>query len=369
MRKTFITLVVGARPNFMKIAPIIRALNKYKKHFSYRLVHTGQHLDKKMNSIFFDELGIPSPDSYLKGRGGSSLEEISRMIVEFERDCLDNLPQMVLVVGDVNSTLACSLVAKKLNLKLIHVEAGLRSGDKEMPEEINRIIIDSVTDLFFVTEPSAFNNLINEGHNSNKIHFVGNVMIDNLFYQKEKLNNYSGNQIKSAQIKEKYKEYAVVTLHRPSNVDHEKTFKGIVMALNKIALKLPLIFPVHPRTRVNIKKYNLKFNNNILLIEPLSYINFLNLWKDSKLVLTDSGGLQEETSALGVNCITIRENTERPITLEQGTNTLSGVDPKSIINIFNKTFVNREIKAKKIKFWDGMAAERIAKSLIVFNDE
>jgi UDP-N-acetylglucosamine 2-epimerase (non-hydrolysing) len=369
MGKILITLVVGARPNFMKIAPIIRALDTQKKYFSYRLVHTGQHLDKEMNSIFFDELGLPCPDSYLKGRGGSSLEEISRMIVGFEKDCLDNLPKMVLVVGDVNSTLACSIVAKKLNLKLIHVEAGLRSGDIEMPEEINRIIIDSVSDLLFVTEPSAVNNLIKEGHKKNKIHYVGNVMIDNLFYQKDKLDNYSGNQIKSQHIKEKYKKYAVVTLHRPSNVDNEKIFKGIAIALNKIALKLPLIFPVHPRTRENIKNYNVEFNKNILLLEPLSYIDFLNLWKDSELVLTDSGGLQEETSALGVNCITIRENTERPITLEKGTNTLSGVDPKSIIDIFHKTSVNKEIKAKKIQFWDGMAAERIVKSLKVFNDE
>jgi len=369
MNKLSITLVVGARPNFMKMAPIIRELEKLDKIFNYRLIHTGQHRSIKMNEVFFNELGMPPPHLYLKSKGETSVEKIAGIMEEFEKECLNNFPDIVLVVGDVNSTLACSIVSKKLNIKLVHIEAGLRSGDSQMPEEINRIITDSISDLFFVTEPSGVDNLINEGHNLNRIHYVGNVMIDNLFYQKEKLDNSRDIYFSTSKLKNKLKKYAVVTLHRPSNVDNIDVFSGIIQAINQISLSLPVIFPVHPRTRKNINKFNIKFNDNIFLIEPLSYLEFLNLWKDAEIVLTDSGGLQEETTALSVPCNTIRNNTERPITVSEGTNTVVGTDPTNILNAFKETINKKRLKVTSIKFWDGDAAARIVEQLKNFNYE
>jgi UDP-N-acetylglucosamine 2-epimerase (non-hydrolysing) len=351
-----ITLVVGARPNFMKIAPIIREIKKSKDCLSYRLVHTGQHKNKEMSKVFFQDLGIPDPDVYLEASGITHAEQVAATMVEFEKDCLTYQPDMVLVVGDVNSTLACAIAAKKLNIKLAHVEAGLRSGDRDMPEEINRLIVDSISDLLFATEPSGVENLLREGHSAKSIHYVGNVMIDNLFYQNKKLNMDINHKFSSTLLKERLKKYAVLTLHRPSNVDNKKTLEGIVTAINKISDDLPIIFPVHPRTMSSIKMFNIKLGVNIHIVKPMPYLEFLNIWKNSEVVLTDSGGLQEETSALGVNCITIRNNTERPITIQEGTNVLSGVNCIDIINAFQRCGKH---KIKSIKYWDGASAVRI----------
>jgi len=363
MTGKLITLVVGARPNFMKIAPIVRAIENSKNEIRYRLVHTGQHQDKRMNEVFFQDLGIPSPDIYLKGSGTTHAEQTARIMVEFEKDCEKYKPSMVLVVGDVNSTLACSIAAKKLNIKLVHVEAGLRSGDREMPEEINRIIVDSISDLLFVTEFSGVENLLREGHSAKSIHYVGNVMIDNLFYQNKKLNTGLDYKFPSTSLKEKLGKYAVLTLHRPSNVDDKKTLEGIIMAVNKISDDLPIIFPVHPRTMSNIKTLGIKLSVNVHMVKPMPYLDFLNVWKDSEIVLTDSGGLQEETTALGVKCITIRKNTERPITVSEGTNVLAGVECKNVVEVFRRSISNKGCQINKIELWDGCSASRIVRLL------
>ena len=359
MTKKLISLVVGTRPNFMKIAPIIRAIERSKDYFSYRLVHTNQHSDKEMNAVFFNELGIPKPDVYLKGDGVTHAEQTAKIMVGFEQDCINHKPDIVLVVGDVNSTVACAIAAKKLHIQLVHVEAGLRSNDREMPEEINRLIVDSISDLLFVTEPSGVENLLREGHSMKSVHYVGNVMIDNLFYQNKKLNMGINHKFASTSLKEKLGKYAVLTLHRPSNVDDKKTLEGIVKAVNKISDDLPIIFPVHPRTMNSIKGFNIKLGANVYMVKPMPYLEFLNIWKDSEVVLTDSGGLQEEASALGVRCVTIRENTERPITVLEGTNTLSGVESKNIETAFKKSIESEEGASVEIKFWDGQASERI----------
>ena len=364
MTKKIITLVVGARPNFMKIAPIVRALEEASDNFSYRLVHTGQHDSSEMNDVFFSELGIPKPDIYLNGRGGSHAEQTARIMIDFEDDCSNFRPDIVLVVGDVNSTLACAIVAKKLCIKLVHIEAGLRSGDNDMPEEINRIVTDSITDLFFVTEPDGINNLLNEGHDKSTIHYVGNVMIDNLRYQLKKLNKIDSSSFKTNKLKNSLGSYAVVTLHRPSNVDNLKKLSQLIKAINKISEIYPIIFPLHPRTKLNLEKFNIEFSPNISLLPSLAYMEFLNIWKDADLVLTDSGGLQEETTALGVPCITLRNNTERPITIEIGSNTLAGTNYENVMMVFNDFQNQKKQKTNIPNFWDGLSAKRIVEVLI-----
>jgi len=363
MNKNLITLVVGARPNFMKMAPIIRELDKFSNIFSYRLINTAQHKDKEMNEVFFSELGIPSPNVYIKPIDGSPLKKIARIMEGFEKECVENRPDLILVVGDVNSTLACAIVAKKLNIKLGHVEAGLRSRDRDMPEEINRIITDSISDLFFITEPEGVDNLLTEGHDVNSIYYVGNVMIDNLIYQKNKLDNYDTSIFESNKLKNSLKRYAVLTLHRPSNVDNLEELTKISKTINKISTTLPIIFPVHPRTSYNLKKFNIKFSPNVYLLSALPYMEFLNIWKDSVLVLTDSGGLQEETTALGVPCVTLRNNTERPITIELGTNNLAGLNQKNILKIVSKILNESKKNTTIPQYWDGKAASRILKVL------
>ena len=364
MNKRLISLVVGARPNFMKIAPIVRELDKAFNEFNYRLIHTGQHNSADMNDVFFNELGIPKPDIYLNGRGGSHAEQTARIMIDFEVDCAKYKPDIVLVVGDVNSTLACAIVAKKLLIKLIHVEAGLRSGDNEMPEEINRIVTDSITDLFFVTEPAGVDNLLHEGHDKASIYYVGNVMIDNLNYQVKKLNKIDPSIFKTNELKNTLGNYGVVTLHRPSNVDNVGKLSQLIKAINKISNKLPLIFPIHPRTKLNLEKFNIEFSSNIFLIASLPYMEFLNIWRDAALVLTDSGGLQEETTALGVPCITLRENTERPITVEKGTNRVVGTKYSSIIENVDDILAQSFQKKNIPEYWDGNASKRIIKVLI-----
>ena len=359
MKKQLISLVVGARPNFMKIAPIIRELNKFSNIFSYRLIHTGQHNNNEMNDVFFEELGIPLPDVNLKVGSGNHSKQTSEIMIGFEKECAKLKPDFVLVVGDINSSLACAIVTKKLHIKLIHVEAGLRSGDREMPEEINRILIDSITDLFFVTEPTGVENLLLEGHSQEEIHYVGNVMIDNLFHQLKKLDKINTSIFNSQKLKSKLDSYCVVTLHRPANVDNSEVLKTLSDTINKISKILPVIFPVHPRTKLKIEKFNIKFSANVFLTPSLSYMEFLNIWKDSALVITDSGGLQEETTALGVPCVTLRHNTERPVTLELGTNHLAGTNQKNILKIVSNILDKSEKPANLPNYWDGRAANRI----------
>ena len=357
---TKITIVAGARPNFMKIAPIIREFKKHEDIFDWSLVHTGQHYDNDMSDVFFEELGIPQPNFHMGAGGGSHAEQTARIMMSFEQYCVEHQPKLVLVVGDVNSTLACSVVAKKLNIKVAHVEAGLRSGDMTMPEEINRIVTDSISDYFFVTERSGVENLRREGHAESKIHFVGHVMIDNLYFQLSQLERMAQLNFDSSFLKDKLGAYGIVTLHRPATVDSRDVLAGVMSALDNIAARLPLIFPVHPRTRGSLERFGISSNPNVHLMPPLPYMEFLNLWKDSKLVLTDSGGLQEETTALGIPCITLRDNTERPITVEEGSNRVVGTDPAMILRAANAALNSSEAReTARPALWDGRAAERI----------
>lgn len=360
-----IHLIAGARPNFMKIAPIVRALQQ-QDHLTHKIVHTGQHYDREMNDVFFEELGIPVPDIFMAAGGGSHSQQTAKIMLAFEEYCQTKQPDAVLVVGDVNSTLACSIVAKKLHIPVAHVEAGLRSGDRHMPEEINRLVTDSITDWFFVTEPSGLENLLQEGKPASAIHHVGHVMVDNLLYQIDQLAKVNTSSFETSSIKVSFanKSYGVVTLHRPSNVDDIETFTRISQALKQIALQLPLIFPAHPRTRDKLQAFGIDLGPNITLIGPQAYMPFLHLWKDAAVVLTDSGGLQEETTALGIPCVTIRENTERPVTIEEGTNTLAGTDPVRIMTEVNRILQGKGKKGRRPDLWDGKAAQRIVDILI-----
>jgi UDP-N-acetylglucosamine 2-epimerase (non-hydrolysing) len=357
-----IYLVAGARPNFMKIAPIVRALQA-QQALSFKIIHTGQHYDREMNDVFFEELGIPQPDVFMAAGGGSHAQQTAKIMVGFEELCMAERPAAVLVVGDVNSTLACSIVAKKLAIPVAHVEAGLRSGDMAMPEEINRLVTDSISDWFFVTEPSAVEHLRREGKAESAIHYVGHVMVDNVLYQADKLTRADTTDFETSAFKAARQEqggrYGVVTLHRPSNVDDAANFTRIAGALREIAEELPLVFPVHPRTRANLDKFGIDLGPNITLAGPQAYMAFLNLWKDAAVVLTDSGGLQEETTALGVPCVTIRENTERPVTVEEGSNVLAGTDPAKIVAEARKVLRGEGKQGRRPHLWDGKAAERI----------
>ncbi|MDQ1919508.1 non-hydrolyzing UDP-N-acetylglucosamine 2-epimerase [Massilia pseudoviolaceinigra] len=357
-----IYLVAGARPNFMKIAPIVRALQS-QATLTFKIIHTGQHYDREMNDVFFEELGIPQPDIFMGAGGGSHAQQTAKIMVAFEELCVAERPAAVLVVGDVNSTLACSISAKKLNIPVAHVEAGLRSGDMTMPEEINRLVTDSITDWFFVTEPSAVSHLQREGKPDCAIHYVGHVMVDNVLYQAEKLtatdtSDYETSAFKTARSANGGR-YGVVTLHRPSNVDDAAMMTRIGGALKEIAADLPLIFPVHPRTRANLASFGIDLGPNVTLVGPQAYMAFLNLWKDAAVVLTDSGGLQEETTALGVPCITIRDNTERPVTVDEGSNVLVGTDPVRIVAEARKVLNGEGKQGRRPHLWDGKAAERI----------
>ena len=360
-------LVAGARPNFMKIAPVVRALQA-NGSLAFKIIHTGQHYDREMNDVFFEELGIPQPEIFMAAGGGSHSQQTARIMVAFEEFCQIEQPDAVLVVGDVNSTLACSIVAKKLNIPVAHVEAGLRSGDMAMPEEINRMVTDSISDWFFVTEPSGIEHLKREGKHDSAIHYVGHVMVDNLLYQVEKLAHADTSKLGTEDVKAACTangaRYGVVTLHRPSNVDSRETLASLAGALREIATELPLVFPLHPRTRSNLEKFSVDLGPNITLMGPQSYMAFLHLWKDAAVVLTDSGGLQEETTALGVPCITLRENTERPVTVEEGSNILAGTNPARIISEVRKVLKGEHKQGRRPHLWDGKAAERIVDVLV-----
>ena len=361
--KELIHLVAGARPNFMKIAPIVRALQARAEIFDFRIVHTGQHYDREMSDVFFEELGIPPPDFHLDAGGGSHAEQTAKIMVSYEQIARDAVPACVLVVGDVNSTLACSIVAKKLQLKVAHVEAGLRSRDMAMPEEINRLVTDAISDWFFVTEAAGVKNLLREGKPPDRVFFVGHVMVDNLFHQHARLGHADRTGFQSDALKARLGRYGVITLHRPSNVDDPGALRTIMGALAQISRDLPLVFPVHPRTRANLASAGVDVPDSIVLTPPLSYMDFLNLWKDAAVVMTDSGGLQEETTALGVACLTLRENTERPVTVEQGTNVLVGTAPARIVAEAAKASGGHGKTGLRPELWDGKAAERIVDQL------
>ena len=360
-----ITLIAGARPNFMKIAPIIRAIEnaqKAEKDIQYRLVHTGQHYDDKLSRIFFEQLSIPEAHVNLGAGSGTQAEQTARIMIEFEKDLLANPTDLVIVVGDVTSTMACTIVAKKMNTRVAHVEGGIRSFDMTMPEEINRIVTDSLADYFFTTSEVANQNLRRNGVKPEQIFFVGNTMIDTLLRQLPRAmqpslwNEY---QLKS-------KEYIVLTMHRPSNVDDLNKFSEWMQVIDQEA-GMPVIFPVHPRTQKNFLKLKEK-TKNIITCEPLSYLEFIYLLKEAKAVITDSGGVQEETTVLGVPCITVRNNTERPETVTLGTNEMIGDKYDSLAKALKKLLENNWKKGVIPELWDGRTSERIVSRLLHFKD-
>lgn len=348
--------VVGARPNFMKVGPIHRALST-KENIESIICHTGQHYDEKMSKVFFEDLEMPKPHIYLGVGGGSHAAQTGKVMIEFEKEVIKLKPDLVLVVGDVNSTLACSIVAKKLHIPVVHVEAGLRSFDREMPEELNRLVTDSISDFFFVTEDSGEKHLLNDGVDPAKIHFTGNVMIDSLVHFKKKASE-------SKVLEENGltpKEYLLVTLHRPSNVDSIESLTTLAEILNAVAGKIKIVFPIHPRTLNNLKKNNLSIENeNIILLEAQGYLDFLQLMQNSKGLLTDSGGIQEETTFLNIPCLTLRDNTERPVTVDLGTNILLPLDKELILENLEKVISGNWKQGQIPRMWDGKAAERMA---------
>jgi UDP-N-acetylglucosamine 2-epimerase (non-hydrolysing) len=361
--KIKIANVVGARPNFMKIAPIVDEMRKHEE-IEPVLVHTGQHYDQVMSKLFFDDLGLPKPDIYLGIGSGGHGTQTGKVMIEFERVMLENKPDVVVVVGDVNSTIACGLVAVKMGIRLAHVEAGLRSYDRTMPEEINRVLTDQISDYLFTTERKAHLNLQREGIDQEKIFFTGNVMIDSLLKHRERAEQ--SRILHDLEITPKH--YGLVTLHRPSNVDSHENLAQILDALTTVQQELPLIFPVHPRTRKMLQSFGLEEKvqqaTNLKLTDPLGYLDFLKLMAHAKLILTDSGGIQEETTVLGVPCITMRENTERPITVEVGTNIVIGSSPGRIVEESNRILAGHGKKGALPELWDGHAAERIVSILL-----
>lgn len=345
--------VVGARPNFMKLAPVYKAISN--KKVKQIIVHTGQHYSSNMSDIFFKELDIPTANINLEVGSGTQAEQVAKIMIAFEKVVLLKKPDLVIVYGDVNSTLAASLVCSKLQVKLAHVEAGLRSFDASMPEEINRIVTDRLSDIYLTTSIDANSNLLKEGVSRKKIYFVGNVMIDTLI---KFLGKKSSLKIDTPE------KYAVVTLHRPSNVDDIKKLKSIISCLLEVSENIPIFFSVHPRTKEHLMSILKNKKSNITLLDPLGYIEFLNLVKNSKMVITDSGGIQEETTFLGIPCLTLRKNTERPVTVELGTNTLVGDDFKSLKKNVSNILNGKYKKGKIPKLWDGLASKRIADILV-----
>jgi UDP-N-acetylglucosamine 2-epimerase (non-hydrolysing) len=347
--------VVGTRPNLMKIAPIAAVLEHRPEQFDHVLVHTGQHYDYEMSQIFFQELDIPEPDHYLGVGSGSHSQQTARTMEALEPVLRENEPDVVLVPGDVNSTLAAALVASKLTIPVGHVEAGLRSFDRTMPEEINRLLTDAVSDLLFIHSPEAHDNLVREGAREEAIHPVGNTMIDTLIAMRPRIESV----VPASADRFEPGSYLVVTLHRPALVDGPRLAET-VSQLAALSEEMPIVFPVHPRTRAALKRQKLEFSvNGVRLIDPIGYIEFLGLVSHARAVLTDSGGIQEETSFLGIPCFTLRDNTERPVTVAHGSNTLLGLRPERIAEI-PSALAARSAGSKVPAMWDGHAAERIA---------
>ena len=365
MRKKYtmkVTIIAGARPNFMKIAPIVHAIEKAKsqgKDIDYRLIHTGQHYDKKMSGDFFEQLQIPQPHANLEAGGGSQAEQTAAIMVRFEKELVENPADLVLVVGDVTSTMACAITAQKLNTKVAHVEAGIRSGDWTMPEEINRIVTDSITNYFFTTSERANESLLKSGIEEDRIYFVGNTMIDTLLKHRP---NFIKPELFDELGLEKGK-YIVMTLHRPANVDEEASLSTLLNEILATSKDLPLVFPVHPRTKTILNKLGVS-DPRLHVVDPLSYLEFNYMVENAKAVVTDSGGITEETSIMNVPCMTLRDNTERPETITLGTNELLGTNPKALKPAMDKLFAGEWKTGQEIPLWDGKCAERIVEILL-----
>lgn len=358
-----IHLVVGARPNYMKMAPLYDEFKKHSDRFDVKFVHTGQHYDEKMSKLFFDDLGMPKPDIFLEVGSGTHGEQTARIMERYEKHLLADLPDIVFVAGDVNSTAACAIDAVKLHVKVAHVEAGLRSYDRRMPEEINRLVTDVVADYLLTPSPDADENLIKEGISPDKIFFVGNIMIDSLVKHREvAAKSMILSELESA-YGNKLDKYCLVTLHRPSNVDEAKGLSIILKAFHTIGEKINIVFPMHPRTKNNIQKLGLgsllDSIPNLILTEPLGYLDFLNLEMNSDIVITDSGGIQEETTFLQIPCLTLRENTERPITIWEGTNQMVKLETEDIVNTALNIINGNHKQGSIPKYWDGHTSERI----------
>ena len=360
-----IHLIVGARPNFMKMAPLYRELSLYSNRYEPQIIHTGQHYDEKMSKLFFNDLAMPEPSAYLNVGSGTQGKQTARIIERYEDLILaGDKPDLIIVAGDVNSTIACALVAKKLYIPVAHLEAGLRSYDDRMPEEINRVLTDRISDILLTPSLDANNNLEKEGIDPEKIYFVGNIMIDSLVVHQERAENSNIFHQLNMLPKE---EYALVTLHRPSNVDEYEGLKMLLTSLEKIGRKIKIIFPMHPRTRKNIYDLGLSSclntNSDVIFTDPLGYLDFLKLEINAKFILTDSGGIQEESTYFGVPCLTLRENTERPITITEGTNQLVDLNVESIVNSSLEIIEGKVKKGTIPKYWDGKTAERIVRVL------
>ncbi len=359
--KKKIHLIVGARPNFMKMAPLYKEFTKFPEEFEVKLIHTGQHYDERMSKFFFDDLQMPKPDEYLEVGSGTHGKQTAKIMERYEKVLLKDKPDIVIVAGDVNSTAACAIDAVKLHIPVAHLEAGLRSFARSMPEEINRILTDAISDYLLTPSPDGDINLLNEGVPKKKIFYVGNIMIDSLVHYKEK----AGQSKILEELKIENHEYALITLHRPSNVDSETGLLTILNAFEEISRSINLIFPIHPRTTKQIRVFGLeekvKNMKNLHLIPPVGYYDFLKLQMEAKFILTDSGGIQEESTYFGVPCLTLRPNTERPITITEGTNKLVKLETVDIIKEA-KEIINGNIKKGGIpKYWDGRTAERIVK--------
>jgi UDP-N-acetylglucosamine 2-epimerase (non-hydrolysing) len=361
-----ITIVAGARPNFMKIAPIIKAINAAReagRRISYRLVHTGQHYDSKMSGSFFEQLGIPEPDANLESGGGSQAEQTAAIMVRFEKELLEHRTDLVLVVGDVTSTMACTITAKKLCVPVAHVEAGIRSGDMTMPEEINRIVTDSICDYFFTTSETANRFLRRSGVDESRIHFVGNTMIDTLtdnLARLQKPDFWDSADLRAG-------DYFLLTLHRPANVDDPRTLKGFLDAILDGTENRPVLFPVHPRTRRNLELIG-STHERLKQIEPLGYLEFIYLVKNARAVITDSGGITEEATVLGVPCLTLRDSTERPETVDIGTNELVGTNPRNLAPYLETLAAGKWKSGSVPELWDGKAAVRIVERLLALDE-
>ncbi len=356
--------VVGARPNFVKMAPLVRQMKEeWSDTFETTLVHTGQHYDEKLSQVFFEELHLPQPDVNLGVGSGTAVRQIAEIMQRFEEVLLWKMPDRVVVVGDVNSTLATALAAEKMGIPVAHVEAGLRSFDRAMPEETNRVLTDRLSDLLFATEEGAVQNLLSEGFEKERIFWVGNLMIDSLLHH--------AREAERSTILDRMnlspQRYALMTLHRPSNVDTREGMDRIVSIVSKVEKRIRVVFPIHPRTRGRMEEFGLASTlgdlRNVTLCEPVGYLDFIRLMRDSKMVLTDSGGIQEETTALGIPCLTLRENTERPVTLTEGTNLLTGTDPDRVLAAVDDILEERGKKGKIPALWDGQAARRIVQIL------
>jgi len=357
MTRREIVMIAGARPNFMKIAPIAIALRDAPGLFG-TIVHTGQHYDRQMSDLFFEQLGIPEPALKLGVGSGTHAVQTAEVMLRLEPVLVERKPALVLVVGDVNSTVAAALVASKLRIPVAHVEAGLRSSDRSMPEEINRIVTDAVSDLLFVSEPSGIKNLAHEGVSPEKVHFVGNVMIDTLL----RLRSEAARLRVPAGLGLDDNAYAVLTLHRPANVDDPASLRELLAPVLELAETMPVIFPVHPRTRAGLRALGLDDRPGFRLLDPLGYLEFLDLMSSARIVLTDSGGIQEETTVLGVACVTIRDNTERPITVSEGTNRLAGTTSAGVRAAIGEALASAP-SGRVPSLWDGHAAERIVRVL------